>query len=101
MNNEQILKELEALVCAMEESLAIIIGTISETSDASQLLRNLIASSDAANTHYGPSEWRNRLMHSSLKIAALKARNSGSNDSALQTLIASVLGDRKKTDQTH
>ena len=101
MDDKEILKELESLVCAMEQSLAIITGTISETNDPRQTLRNLIASSDAAKTHHGPNEWRDRLMRSSLKIAALKARTVAANDPALQTLIASVLGDRKKTDKTH
>lgn len=101
MNDKEILKELESLVCAMEESLAIITGTISETSDPRLLLMNLCAGHDAAKTNYGTNDWRDRLMRSSLKIAALKARTVAANDPALQTLIASVLGDRKKTDKTH
>lgn len=101
MNNEDILRELESLVCAVEESLAIITGTISETSDPRQLLMNLCASSAAAKMNYGPNEWRDRLMHSSLKIAALKARSLNLNDPTLQILISTVLGDRKETDKTH
>ncbi|HEY4698700.1 MAG TPA: hypothetical protein VIH29_11960 [Gallionella sp.] len=101
MNNEDILKELESLVCATEESLAIITGTISETSDPRRVLMNLCAGIEAAKTNNGQNDWRDRLMRSSLKIAALKARTAGSNDPVLQTLISNVLGDRKKTDQTH
>ena len=101
MDNEQLLKELESLVSAMEESLAIITGTICETSDPAPVLMNLSAAEEAMKTNSGPNEWRDRLLRSSLKIAALKARSAGSNDPALQALISSVLGNRKKTDKTH
>ncbi len=100
MNNEEILRELESLVCAMEESLAIIAGTISETGDPIKTLHSLLAGEEAAVKQFGQNAWRDRLMRSARKIAALKARHD-SNDPALRTLISSVLSGRKDSDQTH
>ncbi|MFA6015879.1 MAG: hypothetical protein WC742_12515 [Gallionellaceae bacterium] len=100
MNNEELLKELESLVCAMEESLAIITGTISETSDPVKTFQNILAGEEALQKTHGPNEWRDRLMQSARKIAALKARND-LNDPALQTLISNVLSGRVDSDKSH
>jgi len=100
MKNEEIMHELESLVCAMEESLTIITGTISETGDPVTTLHSLLAAEEAVTKQFGHNAWRDRLMCSARKIAAQKARHD-SADPALQTLIASVLGDRGDGDKTH
>lgn len=101
MDNEQLLKELELLVQAMEESLAIIAGTISETTDPRRTLMNFVSAKEAIEAHHGVNEWRDRLLRSALKICALKARSQAANDPILQNLISSVLGDRKDGDSMH
>jgi len=101
VNNEALLKELESLVKAMEESLAIIAGTISETSDPVKTFQNILAGEEAQQNIHGPNEWRDRLMRSARKISALKARSAGSTDPALQALITNVLSGKKETDSTH
>ena len=101
MNNEELLKELESLVQAMEESLAIIAGTISETSDPVKTFQNILAGEEAQQNIHGSNEWRDRLLRSARKISALKARPLCSNDPALQALISSVLSGEKETDSTH
>lgn len=100
MTNEELLKEIESLVCAMEESLAIIMGTISETNDPVKVFLNLLAAEDSFVKQNGQNDCRDRLLKSARKISALKARYD-SNDPALQSLIANVLSGKKKSDSTH
>ncbi len=101
MTQEELLQELESLVSAMEESLSIITGAISEISGPKRVLMNLVAASQVMRQTHGLNEWRDRLMRSPLRIAALKARPLAANDPELQTLISSVLGDQKPTDRPH
>lgn len=99
MTNEEILKELESLVTAMEESLAIISGSVAAISEAPLLLKNLLSAKHAIEQQHGENEWRDRLMRSSLRIVALKSRPAAESDPALKSLITSVLeGQHKKSD---
>lgn len=101
LSNEELLQELEQLVAAMEDSLAIIAGTISETTDPRLTLMNLCAAKEAIEANHGQNDWRDRLLRSALKISALKARSQSSTDPSLQSLISSVLGGQKTSDPTH
>lgn len=101
VTNEELLQELEALVVAMEDSLAVIAGTICETSDPRRTLMNLCAGRDAIRANHGANEWRDRLLRSALKISALKARSKAAGDPTLQSLIASVLGEKTASESTH
>lgn len=109
METDALLHELEQLVMAMEDSLAIIAGTISETSDPAKTLANLVAGAKSVASHHGDNEWRDRLLRSALRLTALKARaqieasarHGAPEDPALRSLIASVLGGRSDEEQTH
>lgn len=101
LTKEESLHDLEQLVAAMEDSLAVIAGTIAESSDPRLILMHLCAGKEAFEKHHGQNDWRDRLLRSALKTCALKARSLSSDDPVLQSLIASVLGGRKTSDQTH
>ncbi|MDA8092325.1 MAG: hypothetical protein M0T84_00165 [Betaproteobacteria bacterium] len=91
MESKKLLEELNALVNAIEDSFAIIAGTIAEQADPATTLKRILSGTDAMKAMHGQSEWRERLMRSALKIVAMKARPASSNDPELQSLIASVL----------
>ena len=101
LTNDELRRELDQLVAAMEESLAVIAGTIAETGDPQQTLMHLCAAKQSIEHHHGPNAWRDRLLRSALKICALKVRSSNPDDPALQSLAATVLGGRQNSDQTH
>lgn len=109
MEQEQLLHELEQLVEAIEDSLAVIAGTISETSDPAMTLANLVAGSKSVQALHGDNAWRERLLRSALKLTALKARSKidaqvaagHSDDLPLRVLIANVLGGREEDDPMH
>lgn len=91
MTNEELLGELESLVEAMEQTLAIISGTIAELRGPPRVLRYMLAQKGAVEQYHGPNEWRDRLMRDMVRIVALKARPFAANDPELQSLIGSVL----------
>ncbi len=98
MTNEELLIELETLVSAMEDSLAVIAGTIAEVAGPAATLGHLVAGRHGMEVSHGPNEWRDRLLRSAARIVALKARPHAANDPALQDLIARVLqGPHKKS----
>ena len=93
----------------MEDSLAVIAGTISETTDPAKTLANLVAGARSVEAHHGANAWRDRILRSALRLTALKARSQIDaaaalglpDDPALRSLIANVLGGRRDEDQTH
>ena len=91
MDNSEVLVEMESLVEGIEQSLAVLIGTISETSDPVALLKNLIGAEEGVGRQYGPNAWRDRLVRKMQIMAALKARRAPGCDASLQTLIATLL----------
>lgn len=101
METEDLLRELESLVEAMEQTLTMITGTIAETTDPKRTLQHLLAAKGAAENTHGTNPWRDRLLRDSIRIVALKARPQAANDPALQTLIASVLEAPVGRDQKH
>lgn len=102
MSHEELLQELESLVSAIEDTFAILAGTIAETAPSrGAILKNMIAANDAMNDLHGRNEWRDRLTRSALKIAALKARSHAAKDPELASLISIVLGTKGPDDSTH
>lgn len=91
MNNEQILEELESLVEAIGQSMAILSGTMAEERGPGTVLRQMLAAKGATEYYYGPNQWRDRLVRDMLRIVATKARPESVDDPALQDLISSVL----------
>lgn len=91
MTNEELLRELESLVEAMEQTLAIISGTVAELRGPDLVLKHMLAAKGATESYHGPNQWRDRLVRDTLRIVALKARPLAADDPELQSLIASVL----------
>lgn len=91
MNMEELLEELESLVDAMGQTMAIMAGTLAEVRGPDHVLRQILGAKGAAETYHGPNQWRDRLLRDMVRIVALKARSAAVNDPELQTLIASVL----------
>jgi hypothetical protein len=91
MENEEILKELESLVEATEQSFAIIVGTLAQLNDPGLVLKNFLASENAARQLFGPNEWRDRFVRRMEQIAALKAKTANPSDAETRNLIATVL----------
>lgn len=101
MKHEELLTELESLTAAMEDAIAIISGTIADGAGAGPTLKRLLAGQTAAQQQLGANSWRDRLLRSSVRLVALKARPESSADPELQTLIDSVLAGRQKNDSRH
>lgn len=101
MTNEELLNELESLVEAMEQVVAITIGTVAETGDPVAVLKHVLSGEQVMSVQYGPNEWRDRLMLSARRMAALKARPHVRGDSALQSLIATLLSPEKEPGARH
>lgn len=85
----------------MEDALAIIAGALSDSTSAGPTLKRLLAGQAAAQQQLGANSWRDRLLRSSMRLVALKARPESSADPELQTLIDSVLASRQKNDSRH
>ena len=60
LTNDELRRELDQLVAAMEESFAVIAGTIAETGDPQQTLMHLYATKQSIEHHHGPNAWRDR-----------------------------------------
>lgn len=109
MEQKQMLQELERLVIAMEESLAIVTGTIAEAAGPAATLHRLLEGNKAFDTLLGPNDWRDRLLRSSKKLVAMKALTKldmdvgqgHSDDPLLRSLIATVLAGRLEDDPMH
>ena len=101
MTNEELLQELEQLVVALEDSFAVVTGVVAETGDPVATLRQLVAAKDAIGIARGKNGWRDRLLRSSVKIAAMKAAPHAGDDPALQTLIAISLGGDVSPEPMH
>lgn len=92
MEMNELLKELESLVDAIAQTMAIMSGTLAEVHGQDPVLRQILAAKGATEIYYGPNEWRDRLIREMVRIVAMKARPGAAADPELQNLIASVLG---------
>lgn len=101
MTNDDLLQEMESLVEAIEQSLAITIGVISETSDPAAVLRNLLAGEMAMSNEFGANGWRDRIVRKMQLVAALKARPAAESDPSLKSLIATLLKSQEAQGKTH
>lgn len=101
MSNEELLREMESLVEAIEQALMVTVGAIAETTDPVAVLRNVLAGEQAMSNEFGPNGWRDRLLRKMQLVAALKARPLASSDAGLQALIATLLTPQQDPDQTH
>lgn len=101
MNNEELLEELESLVDAMSQSLAVISGSIAEAYPADVVLKSMLAAKGAIEDRHGENAWRDRLLRDMLRIVALKARPAAAGDAELQGLISSVLESPVGRSQKH
>lgn len=91
MEMEELLHELEDLVDAIGQTMAIMSGTLAEAHGPDLVLRHILASKGVLESYHGPNEWRDRLIRDMVRIVAIKARPAGKADPTLQPLIASVL----------
>ncbi|MDY0014528.1 MAG: hypothetical protein RBS40_16755 [Rhodocyclaceae bacterium] len=73
MDQEELMNELDALVDAMEQSLTILTGTLAEATGPALTLQRLLQGQKSMAQLHGPSGWRDRLLGSSLKLAAIMA----------------------------
>lgn len=106
MDQDELLHELEALVTAMEQSLAIITGTLAEAAGPGPTLQRLVQGQQSMERLHGANDWRDRLMGSSVKLAGIMAMsvlNRGvsqgePDDPDLRVLIDSALSGRLPQD---
>lgn len=91
MNQDELLREMESLVEGIEQSFAVLVGVVSETSDAAKVLRLLLAAEEAVSGEFGPNGWRDRVVRKMQIMAAVKARPAAQSDASLQTLISTLL----------
>lgn len=95
LTHEQLLHELESLVSALTDALAIMAGTIAEaTQQPGATLKHLYSGQEAARTMHGQNEWRDRLLYPALVLVAQKAAPLAASDPSLQTLITTLLAKR-------
>lgn len=101
MNNKELVKELNELVIAIEDSLTVLAGTIARQTGPAMTLANLVTGENAAIAQHGKNAWRDRLLGSAKKIVAIQARPLAADDPDLQSLISSVLSGRTDADPQH
>lgn len=100
MTNEELLQEMESLVEAIEQSLAITIGAVAASGDPVTVLRHVLRAEQAMSSEFGPNAWRDRLVRKLQIVSALIARPHAT-DPSLQQLIATLLKPQTGPDQTH